>query len=186
MPQRCCPSVPIYVSWSTTTLLHQGQLLLAIVTLLSNGSPTEVSTSSRTSMSRHSSLSRILSRSPSLLSLVLTILFSLQLPPSFDQWHWKLNHRTFHVEPPITILMTAMRAHRTLKEQGPDRKMTICQWVPAPSSQYTRLLVRQITHHIEHLATASLHVTQTACVALTYGFLERTATTGFRHFRHVV
>lgn len=175
----------------TVVLIHvtvrysQRKLFLAIVAALSDSSPTKMTTSSRTRMSCHTPLSHTFTHSPSFLCLDFTIMISLQLSSSCDQRYRKLDHRTFHVESSITILMTPMRTHRTLKEEGADRKMTFFRRTHH-TSQYTRLRLHRTTHHIEHRTTASLHVAHTACVTFINEFLERTATTGFRHFRHAV
>jgi hypothetical protein len=83
-----------------------------------------MATPSRTRMPRHTPLSRSLPHPPPVLRLVLRLVLPLQLSPPRGQRHRKLDHRTFHIVPPVTILMTAVRTDRTSKEQRPDGKMT--------------------------------------------------------------
>ena len=104
----------------TPSSIDYSALVLAPLT---HSSPAKMSTSSRTRVSRHTPLSRSLSPPP-FLRLVLTLVLPLQLSPPRHQRHRKLDHRMFHIVPPVTILMTPVRTDRTPKEQRPDGKMT--------------------------------------------------------------
>lgn len=183
LPTRLQFYMPARVKYDSIRHELSVDILHLIVTPLTNSNPANMSTSSCTRMPRHTPFSRSISHSPSCLCFVPTSMFPLQLSSPHERRHRKLNHRTFHVVPSVTILMTAVRTDRTLKEEGADGKMTDKF---NHKSAHRPAGPHQTTYHIEHLTTVSLHVAHIAWVAFTNGFLERTATTGFRHFRHTV
>lgn len=125
LPTRLQFYMPARVKYDSIRHELSVDILHLIVTPLTNSNPANMSTSSCTRMPRHTPFSRSISHSPSCLCFVPTSMFPLQLSSPHERRHRKLNHRTFHVVPSVTILMTAVRTDRTLKEEGADGKMTI-------------------------------------------------------------